>query len=55
MGGDSLSEDRSRAKIINKRYANVERIKEAEIIGILIGTVVCDNHMDIINMLRRKM
>lgn len=36
-----------------KRYANVERVKDAEIIGILIGTVVCDNYMNMINFLKR--
>ena len=36
-----------------KRFANVERVKEAEIIGILIGTVVCDNYMSMINKLKR--
>lgn len=35
------------------RYANVERVKEAQIVGILIGTVVCDNYMQIINRLKR--
>lgn len=41
------------SKLIMGRYANLERIKEAEIVGILIGTVVCDNHMDIIRELKR--
>lgn len=36
-----------------KRYANIEKVEEAEIIGILIGTVVCDNYMAIINYLKR--
>lgn len=48
------TEDRARGKIIMKRYANLERVQSSEIIGILIGTVVCDNHMQIINLLKRK-
>lgn len=39
--------------LITKRYANVEKVKEAQIIGILIGTVVCDDYMHIINWLKR--
>lgn len=35
------------------RYANVEKVQEAEIVGILIGTVVCDNYMKMINYLKR--
>ena len=36
-----------------KQYANIQRVQESEIIGILIGTVVCDNHMQIINYLKK--
>ena len=54
MNNPSLTYFKKTNSIINKRYANVERIKEAEIVGILIGTVVCDNHMDIINSLKRS-
>lgn len=36
-----------------QRYAIVEKVKEAEVIGILVGTVVVDNYMEIINYLRR--
>ena len=35
-----------------QRYALIEKVKEAEIIGILIGTVVVDNHIEIINYLK---
>ena len=35
------------------RYANIERVREAEIVGILIGTVVVDNHMVAINRLKK--
>ena len=40
---------------MTNRYHNVEKVKEAEIVGILIGTVVCDNHMSIINYLKRSL
>lgn len=49
----SLDQFKGSNKIIMKRYANIERVKEAEIIGILIGTVVCDNYMAIINQIKR--
>ena len=48
-----LTEFKKTQKILMKRYSNVERVKDAEIIGILIGTVVCDNYMNIINFLKR--
>ena len=35
-----------------QRYALIEKVKEAEIVGILIGTVVVDNHIEIINYLK---
>lgn len=34
------------------RYHNIEKVRDAEIIGILIGTVAVDNYMDIINNLK---
>lgn len=37
-----------------KRYANVERVNESEIVGLLMGTVTCDNHMQILNQLKRS-
>ena len=37
------------------RYANIERVREAEIVGILIGTVVVDNHMLAINRLKKAL
>ena len=42
------------SKLVMGRYANLERVKDAEIVGILIGTVVCDNHMVIIRELKRQ-
>jgi diphthamide biosynthesis enzyme Dph1/Dph2-like protein len=54
MSNPSLNLYKKVAKDIMLRYANVDRIKDAEIIGILIGTVVCDNHMQIINALKRS-
>ena len=53
ISNPSLTEFKKTQKILMKRYANVERVKDAEIIGILIGTVVCDNYMNIINLLKR--
>lgn len=50
---DSLEDFKGTNKLVTKRYANVQRVEEAEIIGILIGTVVCDNYMSIINQLKR--
>ena len=44
---------REHKSLVMKRYANVERIQEAEVIGILIGTVVVDNHNKIIELLKR--
>lgn len=35
-----------------QRYNNVEKVRNAEIIGILIGTVAVDNYMNIINNLK---
>ena len=49
----SVTEFKKHKKIIMNRYHNIEKVKEAEIVGILIGTVVCDNHMTIINALKR--
>jgi diphthamide biosynthesis enzyme Dph1/Dph2-like protein len=49
----TIQEFKGCKKQVMKRYANVERINEAEIVGLLIGTVVCDNHMEILNLLKR--
>ena len=35
-----------------QRYNNIEKIRDAQIIGILIGTVAVDNYMDIINNIK---
>ena len=35
-----------------QRYNNTEKIKDAQIIGILIGTVAVDNYMEIINSVK---
>lgn len=40
-------------KLIMSRYPNIDRVRDAEIVGILIGTVVVDNHMLIINRLKK--
>ena len=48
-----LTEFKKHKKIIMSHYHNIEKVKDAEIVGILIGTVVCDNHMAIINYLKR--
>ena len=39
-------------RLLMQRYANIERVREASIIGILIGTVVVDNYMELINTLK---
>ena len=39
-------------KSVMLRYSNIEKVQEAQIIGILIGTVACDNYMDVINQLK---
>lgn len=49
----SIEKYKNHPKIIMNRYANVEKVQEAEIVGILIGTVVCDNYMKMINYLKR--
>ena len=53
MSNPNLTQFKKSNGIINKRYSNVERVQNSEIVGILIGTVVCDNHMEIINALKR--
>lgn len=45
----TLNEYKGSKKLLMKRYANVERVNESEIIGLLMGTVTCDNHMQILN------
>lgn len=35
-----------------QRYNIIEKVKEAEVIAILVGTVVVDNYMEIINFMR---
>ena len=32
-------------RILTRRYQNIELVKNAEVIGILIGTVVVDNYI----------
>lgn len=49
----TIEKYKNHPKIITCRYANVEKVQEAEIIGILIGTVVCDDYMKMINYLKR--
>ena len=39
-------------KLAMSRYSIVEKVKNAEVIGILVGTVVVDNYMEIINFIR---
>ena len=41
----TLNEFKGGKKLLMKRYANIERVNESEIIGLLMGTVTCDNHM----------
>ena len=36
-------------KSVMLRYSNVDKVTDAQIIGILIGTVACDNYMHVIN------
>ena len=50
----TLSEFKGGKKLLMKRYANVERVNESEIVGLLMGTVTCDNHMQILNQLKRS-
>lgn len=52
---NQIEEYKKHSKLVMNRYANVQKIEEAEIVGILIGTVVCDNHMQIINQLKRSL
>mmetsp|Transcript_42095 Transcript_42095/g.64544 ORF Transcript_42095/g.64544 Transcript_42095/m.64544 type:complete len:160 (+) Transcript_42095:394-873(+) len=49
----AVTEFKQSAKIVSKRYSSLERVEEAGIIGILIGTVVCDRYMEVINALKR--
>jgi diphthamide biosynthesis protein 2 len=53
LAGSQITPFKKANSLITKRYANVEKVKEAQIIGILIGTVVCDDYMLIINWLKR--
>jgi diphthamide biosynthesis enzyme Dph1/Dph2-like protein len=39
-------------KILMQRYALVEKVKEAEVIGILIGTLVVPKYRETIEMLK---
>ena len=32
------------AKILSKRYANISKVEEAQIVGILVGTVVSEGY-----------
>ena len=50
----TMNEFKGSKKLLMKRYANVERVNESEIIGLLMGTVTCDNHMQILNQLKRS-
>ena len=37
-----------------QRYALVEKVKQAQVIGILVGTVVVDGYLDLINFLKNQ-
>ena len=39
-------------KTLMQRYSLIEKVKEAEVIGILVGSVVVDNYIEIINNLK---
>ena len=39
-------------KVLMKRYALIEKIKSSEVIGILVGTVVVDGYLEVINKLK---
>lgn len=36
-------------KKLIQRYSQIEKVKQAEVIGVLVGTVVVDNYMEIMN------
>eukprot|EP00347_Sterkiella_histriomuscorum_P019811 403340210 len=44
--------DKQVSRQLMQRYNNIEKIREAQVIGILVGTVAVDNYMDIINNLK---
>ena len=39
-------------KVLMQRFAMVERVKESEVIGILVGTVVVDGYLGMIDKLK---
>lgn len=41
-------------KVLMKRYALIEKIKSSEVIGILVGTVVVDGYLEVINKLKEQ-
>jgi diphthamide biosynthesis protein 2 len=42
-------------KVLMQRYSMIEKIKEAQVIGILVGTVVVDGYLQIIDKLKQVM
>ena len=54
--GQSFAMDETSVRDINKilmqRYSLITKVKEAQVIGILVGTVVVDGYLDIMAKLK---